>query len=101
MLATELYGRLRAQVAAIPIMDSHEHLVSEETRLQQHNDLFLWFTDYIFLEGSYGHSVIARDNVAQVLAEKVQAGYLSEDEAVGMAGKLLRENVQHFFRLPD
>jgi hypothetical protein len=31
--------------------------------------------DYLFMEGAYGHSVIARQNVATVLASKVDEGY--------------------------
>ena len=56
--------------------------------------------DYIFVEGAYAHAALARDDVAVVLAEKVEGRYLTEDEAVTMAHKLLRENGARFFRLP-
>ena len=64
------------------------------------NKIFAFGGDYIFVEGTYAHAVLARSNVAQVLAEKVEAGYLTEDEAVALAHKLLRENAVQFFRLP-
>ena len=64
------------------------------------NKIFGFGGDYIFVEGTYAHAVLARSNVAQVLAEKVEAGYLTEDEAVTLAHKLLRENAVKFFRLP-
>ncbi|MDH5689688.1 MAG: amidohydrolase family protein [Candidatus Bathyarchaeota archaeon] len=53
--------------------------------------------DYIFVEGVYGHSVIARENIARVLTEKVEEGSLSEDHAVWLAGKLLRDNAYELF----
>ena len=56
--------------------------------------------DYKFVEGAYAHSRVARDNVAEVLTEKVEAGYLTEGEAMGLAAKLLRENAVQLFRLP-
>ena len=56
--------------------------------------------DYKFVEGAYAHSRIARDIVAEVLTEKAEAGYLTEDEAMGLAARLLRENALQIFRLP-
>jgi len=53
--------------------------------------------DYIFVEGVYGHSVIARENIARVLTEKVEEGSLSEDHAVWLAGKMLRDNAYELF----
>jgi len=64
------------------------------------NKIFGFGGDYIFVEGAYAHSRMARDNVAQVLAEKVEVGYLDEGEAVALAHKLLRENAVQFFHLP-
>ena len=63
------------------------------------NKIFGFGGDYIFVEGAYAHSRLARDNVAAVLTEKVEAGYLTEEEAVALANKLLRENALRFFRL--
>ncbi|MDH7500912.1 MAG: amidohydrolase family protein [candidate division NC10 bacterium] len=55
--------------------------------------------DYRFVEGSYAHSRLAREGIAQVLSEKVKEGYLSEEEALGMGRKILRENAWDLFRL--
>ncbi len=63
------------------------------------NKMFAFGGDYIFVEGAYAHARLARDNVAQVLAEKVAAGYLTEDEAVVLAHKLLHDNAAKFFGL--
>ncbi len=61
------------------------------------NKIFAFGGDYAFVEGAYAHSRLARENVAQVLTEKVLAGYLTEDEALALARRLLRENGLRFF----
>ncbi|MGB9797150.1 MAG: hypothetical protein ACPLSK_00855 [bacterium] len=55
--------------------------------------------DYIFVEGAYAHSLIARQNIATVLIEKVEDGYFSEEEAVKIANRLLRDNPVELFNL--
>jgi hypothetical protein len=57
--------------------------------------------DYTAPESAYAHSGIARANVARVLTEKVESGYLSEEEAVTLAHRLLRENGPRFLGLGD
>ena len=64
------------------------------------NKIFGFGGDYIFVEGSYAHARMARSHVAQVLVEKVEAGYLTEAEAVRLAHQLLHDNAVQFFRLP-
>jgi len=61
------------------------------------NKIFGFGGDYIFPEGVYGHSVIARENIANVLAKKVEEGSFTEDQAVYLARKLLRDNAHDFF----
>jgi predicted TIM-barrel fold metal-dependent hydrolase len=53
--------------------------------------------DYRFIEGGYGHAVIARENIARVLTEKVKEGRYRKGEAVQIAHKLLRENALDLF----
>jgi|YelNatPaOPRAMG01_1025707.scaffolds.fasta_scaffold09551_8 hypothetical protein len=53
--------------------------------------------DYIFAEGVYGHSVIARENIARVLAEKVEDGALTGEQAINLARGLLRDNAYDLF----
>ena len=61
--------------------------------------IFAFGGDYIFVEGAYAHSMFARENVAKVLAAKVDDGYFSLDEAKRVADMVLRENANEFFRL--
>jgi polyhydroxyalkanoate synthesis regulator phasin len=53
--------------------------------------------DYLVVEGVYGHSVIARDNVAKVLASKVNNGDYTLEQAKKYADWLLRENPLRLF----
>lgn len=63
------------------------------------NKIFAFGGDFIIPEGAYGHSVMARQVVSRVLTEKVSEGYLTEDEAVGLAGRILRDNPAALYRL--
>ncbi|MHB9023505.1 MAG: hypothetical protein ACYC7E_04940 [Armatimonadota bacterium] len=55
--------------------------------------------DYIFVEGSYGHAVITRREIARVLAEKVEEGRFSEEYAARVGEMLLRDNALENFGL--
>ena len=63
------------------------------------NKIMAFGGDYIFPEGSYAHSLVARQLVAEVLAEKVEQGYFTESEAVWVAQRLLRGNAIDLFGL--
>jgi hypothetical protein len=55
--------------------------------------------DFIFIEGSYGHAQMAKENIAGVLAAKVEEGVMSVQRALQVAGWLLRDNPISWFRL--
>ena len=57
--------------------------------------------DFFFVEGSYGHAMIARREIARVLAEKVQEGRFTEEYAAWVAHRLLRENALENFRVEE
>lgn len=61
--------------------------------------IFAFGGDYIFVEGSYAHAKFARQNVTKVLADKVDDGYFTLDEAKNVANMILRENANEFFKL--
>ncbi|RJS82490.1 amidohydrolase [Candidatus Bathyarchaeota archaeon] len=61
------------------------------------NKIFGFGGDYRFIEGVYGHSVIARENIAKVLADKVAEGILTDEQAMKIAEKLLRKNAEELF----
>jgi len=61
------------------------------------NKIFGFGGDYRYPELSYAHLKIARRNIAQVLAEKVEEGFCDEAEAVEIARLLLDENPARLF----
>lgn len=55
--------------------------------------------DYLFVEGAYGHSVMARENIARVLSEMVEDGSMKIKEAKTLAVKLQRQNALDLFKI--
>jgi len=53
--------------------------------------------DFLCVEGSYGHSVMARENVTKVLAKKVDDGVYDVEEAKKYATWILRDNPLRLF----
>jgi predicted TIM-barrel fold metal-dependent hydrolase len=63
------------------------------------NKIFAFGGDFIIPEGAYGHCVLARQVTSRVLTEKVEEGYLTEEEALGLASCILRDNPAALFGL--
>lgn len=57
--------------------------------------------DFIFVEGTYGHAVMARREIARVLCEKVMEKRFSETYAVEVGKMLLRDNALENFDLAE
>jgi predicted TIM-barrel fold metal-dependent hydrolase len=57
--------------------------------------------DFIFIEGSYGHAIMAKDGIARVLAEKVNEGSMTVERARQVARWILRDNPIQWFGLKD
>ncbi len=57
--------------------------------------------DFIFVEGTYGHAIMARENTARVLAEKVAGGEMSVERAATVGRWLLRDNPIEWFGLRE
>ncbi len=53
--------------------------------------------DYRYVELSYGHARIARQNIARVLTEMIEDGTLSEDHALEIAQAILADNAARLF----
>ena len=62
-----------------------------------YNKIFGFGGDYRYPELSYAHCVIARRNIAQVLAEKTAEGFCSEQEALDIGRALLHDNPARLF----
>jgi len=53
--------------------------------------------DFFHVEGAYGHAQMARAVTAEVLAEKVEQGYLKEEEAAPLMDRILYHNGKELF----
>ncbi len=56
--------------------------------------------DYLFIEGTYGHSVLARQNIRRVLEEKVAEGWFGEGEALQYARAVMADNARQLYSQP-
>jgi uncharacterized protein len=63
------------------------------------NKIMAFGGDYGVVECVYAHSVMARRIVAEVLIEKVADGYMTEQEAIRVAQRVLRENAMEVFKI--
>jgi hypothetical protein len=61
------------------------------------NKIFGFGGDYHYPELSYAHAKMARQNIADVLAEKVEDGACTEEEALDIGRMLLHDNAARFF----
>ena len=64
------------------------------------NKIMAFGGDSITVELAYAHAKMARHVVARVLSEKVSEGYLTEEEAINLAQRVLRDNPAALFKLP-
>ena len=55
--------------------------------------------DYAFVDGVYGHLIMAKENISRVLAEKVELGVFDLERAVQIAEHLLYINPKELFGL--
>ena len=53
--------------------------------------------DFFHVEGAYAHAQMARAVTAEVLAEKVEGGYLKEEEAAPLLQRILYQNGKELF----
>jgi len=74
-------------------------ILSEWIETLPSNKIFGFGGDYLFVEGAYAHAKMARDNIAKVLAGKVEEGYFSSSEAIEFARRILRDNPMEVFNL--
>jgi predicted TIM-barrel fold metal-dependent hydrolase len=61
------------------------------------NKIFGYGGDYRYPELSYAHLVMARRNIAEVLGQRVEAGQMSEEEALEIGRGLLHDNPARLF----
>jgi hypothetical protein len=55
--------------------------------------------DYCFVDGVYGHIILAKQNIARALAKKIKEGIFDFDTALSIAARFLYGNPKEIFRL--
>jgi predicted TIM-barrel fold metal-dependent hydrolase len=75
-------------------------MLSEMIETIPRNKVTAFGGDYIFIEGSYGHGVMARQNIQRVLVEKVAEGWFGVDEATQYARAVLHDNALDLYGPP-
>ena len=73
--------------------------LNEWLELMPASKIFAFGGDYCFVEGACSHAKFARYNVTKVLADKVDDGYFTLEDAKKVADRILRENAKEFFKL--
>lgn len=63
------------------------------------NKIFGFGGDFIFVEGSYGHALMAKRSIARVLADRISEKSMSGEQAFKVARWILRENAIRWFGL--
>jgi predicted TIM-barrel fold metal-dependent hydrolase len=72
-------------------------LLSELIETVPANKILGFGGDFLHVEGAYGHAQMARAVTAEVLAEKVEQGYLKEEEAANLLERILHQNGRELF----
>jgi hypothetical protein len=69
-----------------------ERYLNEWLETTPANKIMAFGGDFKNVEGVYGHQLLARQVVVNVLTTKVKDGYFSEEEAISLARKILHDN---------
>ncbi len=95
------FPNVTADITWLPIISPEmaRRLLHELVETVPGNKIMAFGGDSMTVEMAYGHSRMARQVVARVLSEKVDEGYLSEDEAVVLARRMLRDNPASLYKL--
>jgi hypothetical protein len=95
------FANVTADITWLPIISPEmaRRLLHELIETVPGNKIMAFGGDSMTVEMAYGHAVMARQVVARVLSEKVDEGYLSENEAVALAWRMLRDNPASFYKL--
>ena len=95
------FANVTADITWLPIISPEmaRRLLHELIETVPGNKIMAFGGDSMTVEMAYGHAVMARQVVARVLSEKVDEGYLSEDEAVALARRMLRDNPASLYKL--
>jgi len=95
------FANVTADITWLPIISPEvaRQLLHELIETVPGNKIMAFGGDSMTVEMAYGHARMARQLVTRVLSEKIDEGYLGEDEAVVLAQRMLRDNPASFYKL--
>ena len=95
------FPNVYANLCWMPIISPwmSERILHEWLEIIPISKIFAFGGDYLIVEGSYGHSLMAREVVKNVLIHKVETNYFSEKEAFDFAERILYKNAREFFQI--
>jgi predicted TIM-barrel fold metal-dependent hydrolase len=80
-------------------MEGSRQSLSEWIDLVPGNRILGFGSDVHFPEFIYGHLLMARSCIADILSEKVKRDFISEEVAMDLVNKMLRENAVELYSL--
>ncbi|MGC8570103.1 MAG: amidohydrolase family protein [Caldivirga sp.] len=78
---------------------AYADILSEWLELVPNNKIMAFGGDYIFIEGTYGASVIAKRAINEVVEEKINKGHWDKEDADKVIKRILKENAERVFKL--
>lgn len=78
---------------------AYKRALSEWIEIVPANKIFAWGGDHGSIDQSYASLMLAKDLVADVLAEKVSSNYFGEECALKVAEKIMGGNAMEVYRL--
>ncbi len=95
------FANVTADITWLPIISPEiaRRLLHELIETVPGNKIMAFGGDSMTVEMAYGHARMARQLVTRVLSEKIDEGYLDEDEAVVLARRMLSDNPASLFKL--
>jgi len=72
-------------------------VLSELLDIVPSNKILGFGGDYRFVEGVYGHALLARENTTRVLTEKVEDDDFTQKQALLLAERLLKDNANELY----
>ncbi len=103
----KLIREIEAEVFSIPIVDTHEYLISEQERRMLDLNIFFLFSHYtstapnylILIKFIYGNQKTVRKTISSLLYKKIKSKYFTFEEGIEYAKKILYKNPLAFYSL--
>ena len=76
-----------------------KHFLNQLIEAVPSNKVFGFGGDYFLIEGAYGSLQFAKENITEVLKQKISDGFFNANEAINYAKNILYDNPKEFFKI--